>query len=142
MAPWVGSAVSFSHAGRDAVNAGATGAEVGESRTPAQEVRHAAVPRDRRRGDLSPADGVGAAMALGRRRRGGEAARTPRAPRAVRGLGRGRKTRRVISKGGAGPARRINETLADWLGVRISPMFGRWGYFVGPRLFACFPIKE
>jgi len=21
-------------------------------------------------------------------------------------------------------------------------MFGRWGYFVGPRLFACFPLRE
>jgi hypothetical protein len=26
-------------------------------------------------------------------------------------------------------------------GVQITPMFGRWGYFVGPTLFACFPLK-
>jgi hypothetical protein len=78
-------------------------------------------------------------MAL--RRRGG-AGEGKRAPRAVRGLGRGRKTRRVIAAGGAGPARRINETLADWPEVRISPMFGRWGYFVGPRLFGCLPLRE
>jgi predicted DNA-binding protein (MmcQ/YjbR family) len=26
--------------------------------------------------------------------------------------------------------------------VKITPMFGRWGYFVGPRLFACFPVRE
>jgi hypothetical protein len=25
--------------------------------------------------------------------------------------------------------------------VKITPMFGRWGYFVGPRLFACFPLR-
>jgi len=26
--------------------------------------------------------------------------------------------------------------------VRITPMFGRWGYFVGEQLFACFPLRE
>jgi len=31
--------------------------------------------------------------------------------------------------------------LGSWPGVRITPMFGRWGYFVGPRLFACFPLR-
>ena len=25
--------------------------------------------------------------------------------------------------------------------MRITPMFGRWGYFVGKRLFACFPLR-
>ena len=31
--------------------------------------------------------------------------------------------------------------LGAWSGVRISPMFGRWGYFVGEHLFACFPLR-
>jgi Family of unknown function (DUF5519) len=62
--------------------------------------------------------------------------------RRFRGLGRGRKTRRALERGGAGPARRLNRTLGDWDGVRITPMFGRWGYFVGDRLFACFPLRE
>ena len=31
--------------------------------------------------------------------------------------------------------------LGSWPRVRITPMFGRWGYFVGPRLFACFPLR-
>ena len=57
-------------------------------------------------------------------------------------MGRGRKTRRELERGGTGPAHRLNETLGDWPGVRITPMFGRWGYFVGPRLFACFPLRE
>jgi hypothetical protein len=26
--------------------------------------------------------------------------------------------------------------------VKITPMFGRWSYFVGPRLFGCFPLRE
>src|SRR4029077_11619675 len=29
----------------------------------------------------------------------------------------------------------------NWPRVKITPMFGRWGYFVGPRLFACFPLR-
>lgn len=62
--------------------------------------------------------------------------------RAVRGLGRGRKTRRTLAMGGVGTAGHLNEVLGRWPGVRISPMFGRWGYFVGPRLFACFPLAE
>jgi hypothetical protein len=64
--------------------------------------------------------------------------------RPFRGLGsaRGRKTRRVLDRGGAGPARPLNETLGSWAGVRITPMFGRWGYFTGERLFACFPLRE
>ena len=62
--------------------------------------------------------------------------------RRVRGLGKGRKTRRALERGGAGPARRLNRTLGEWPGVRITPMFGRWGYFAGARLFACFPLRD
>jgi hypothetical protein len=29
-----------------------------------------------------------------------------------------------------------------WSGVRITPMFGRWGYFRNEVLFACFPLRE
>jgi hypothetical protein len=61
--------------------------------------------------------------------------------RRFRGLGKGRKTRRALERGGAGPAPRLNRTLGEWPGVRITPMFGRWGYFVGERLFACFPLR-
>jgi hypothetical protein len=57
-------------------------------------------------------------------------------------MGKGRKTRRALERGGAGPAKRLNEALAGWSGVRITPMFGRWGYFVGETLFACFPVRE
>jgi hypothetical protein len=59
----------------------------------------------------------------------------------VRGLG-GRKTRRALERGGTGPARALNATLGGWNGVRITPMFGRWGYFAGDRLFACFPVRD
>jgi hypothetical protein len=62
--------------------------------------------------------------------------------RRFRGMGRGRKTRRALERGGTGPAQRLNETLGGWSGVRITPMFGRWGYFVGETLFACFPLRE
>jgi len=65
-------------------------------------------------------------------------ARTPR----VRSLGHGRKLRRSLSRGGTGPARGLNTALGGWDGVRITPMFGRWGYFVGERLFACFPLRD
>ena len=64
--------------------------------------------------------------------------RTPR----VRSLGHGRKLRRSLARGGTGPARALNTTLGGWDGVRITPMFGRWGYFVGERLFACFPLRD
>lgn len=64
------------------------------------------------------------------------------ASRRFRGMGRGRKARRTLARGGTGPAHRLNETLGGWPGVRITPMFGRWGYFVGARLFACFPLRE
>ena len=61
--------------------------------------------------------------------------------RRVRGLGAGRKTRRSLERGGTGPAGALNEAVGRWPGVKITPMFGRWGYFVGPRLFACFPLR-
>lgn len=57
-------------------------------------------------------------------------------------MGRGRRTRRTLERGGEGAARRLNEAVGGWSGVRITPMFGRWGYFIGPRLFACFPLRE
>ena len=57
-------------------------------------------------------------------------------------MGKGRKTRRALERGGTGPAQRLNETLARWSSVRITPMFGRWGYFVGETLFGCFPLRE
>ena len=62
--------------------------------------------------------------------------------RRFRGIGHGRKTRRVLDRGGTGPARALNAALGTWDGVRITPMFGRWGYFVGARLFACFPLRD
>lgn len=62
--------------------------------------------------------------------------------RRFRGMGRGRKTRRALARGGAGPAQRLNRALGEWPGVRITPMFGRWGYFAGARLFACFPLRD
>jgi hypothetical protein len=62
--------------------------------------------------------------------------------RRFRGLGKGRKTRRALERGGTGPARALNAVLGGWDGVRITPMFGRWGYFRGESLFACFPLRE
>ncbi len=62
-------------------------------------------------------------------------------PMRFRGMGHGRKTRRTLERGGTGPAHELNRVLGGWSGVRITPMFGRWGYFVGPTLFACFPLK-
>ena len=63
----------------------------------------------------------------------------PRRP--FRGLGSARKTRRTLERGGIGPAAELNHTLGNWPRVKITPMFGRWGYFVGSRLFACFPLR-
>ena len=60
----------------------------------------------------------------------------------VRGMGSGRTTRRALERGGTGPARALNVALGGWDGVRITPMFGRWGYFVGEHLFACFPLRD
>ena len=62
--------------------------------------------------------------------------------RRFRGMGHGRKTRRTLARGGTGPAQRLNEALGRWPDVRITPMFGRWGYFIGADLFACFPLRE
>src|SRR2546428_8825815 len=62
--------------------------------------------------------------------------------RRIRGVGGGRKTRRPLERGGTGAAHRLNTALGGWPGVRITPMFGRWGYFVGETLFACFPVRE
>ncbi len=61
--------------------------------------------------------------------------------RRFRGAG-GRRTRRTLARGGTGPAQRLNDELGAWPGVKITPMFGRWGYFVGRRLFACFPLRD
>lgn len=61
--------------------------------------------------------------------------------RRFRGGGRGRKIRRELERGGTGLAQRLNEAVGEWSGVRISPMFGRWGYFVGDVLFGCFPLR-
>ena len=64
------------------------------------------------------------------------------APRRFRGLGHGRKVRRTLRQGGVGAGARLNEAVGRWDGVRITPMFGRWGYFSGEQLFACFPLRE
>jgi hypothetical protein len=64
----------------------------------------------------------------------------PRRP--FRGLGSARKTRRTLERGGTGAAAELNQTLGNWPRVKITPMFGRWGYFVGETLFACFPVRE
>src|SRR5438876_8979075 len=63
-------------------------------------------------------------------------------PRRFRGLGKGREERGALEHGGLEPAARRNRTLGAWDGVRITPLFGRWGYFVGARLFACFPLAR
>ena len=62
--------------------------------------------------------------------------------RRVRGLGAGRATRRALARGGTGPARALNTALGGLEGVRITPMFGRWGYFAGDQLFGCFPLRD
>jgi len=59
----------------------------------------------------------------------------------VRGMGAGRKTRRSLTQGGTGVAGELNAAVGKWPRVKITPMFGRWGYFVGPQLFACFPLR-
>ena len=35
----------------------------------------------------------------------------------------------------------LNGIVGDWTDVLITPMFGRWGYFVESRLFGCYPIR-
>ena len=64
------------------------------------------------------------------------------APRRFRGMGHGRKLRRTLEKGGTGASGRLNTAISGWTGVKITPMFGRWGYFLGEQLFACFPLRE
>jgi hypothetical protein len=56
-------------------------------------------------------------------------------------MGAGRRTRRSLDRGGTGVAGELNEAVGQWPRVKITPMFGRWGYFVGPRLFGCFPLR-
>lgn len=46
-----------------------------------------------------------------------------------------------MRQGGQGVSAELNGVLSGWLGVRITPMFGRFGYFVGEQLFACYPIR-
>ncbi len=64
------------------------------------------------------------------------------APRRFRGMGHGRKLRRTLERGGVGTSGRLNEQLGRWDGVRITPMFGRWGYFAGDQLFATLPLRD
>lgn len=52
-----------------------------------------------------------------------------------------RTRRRVLRRGGEGVAGALNDALRGWSGVRIAPMFGRWGYFVADQLFACYPLR-
>jgi predicted DNA-binding protein (MmcQ/YjbR family) len=63
-------------------------------------------------------------------------------PRRLRGTASGRRTRRSLARGGTGAAAELNQALGAWPRVKITPMFGRWGYFVGSQLFACFPLRE
>src|SRR5436190_1735920 len=42
-------------------------------------------------------------------------------PRRFRGLGKGRKTRRTLERGGIGAAAQLNRALGAWDGVRITP---------------------
>src|SRR5258705_13597598 len=60
--------------------------------------------------------------------------------RRFRGIGHGRKTRRGLDRGGTRPAPALNAALGTWGGVPITPMFGPWGYFVGPPPLARFPL--
>jgi hypothetical protein len=46
-----------------------------------------------------------------------------------------------MRRGGEGLASALNDAVAAWTGVRVTPMFGRWGYFVGPDMFGCYPIR-
>jgi len=46
-----------------------------------------------------------------------------------------------MSRGGEGVAADLNRVVGGWFGARITPMFGRFGYFVGEQLFACYPIR-
>ncbi len=57
-----------------------------------------------------------------------------------RGIGRGRRARRALRQGGEGVAGELNRIVSGWEQVRITPMFGRFGYFVGDEMFGCCPI--
>jgi hypothetical protein len=46
-----------------------------------------------------------------------------------------------MGRGGEGVAAELNRVVGSWLGVRVTPMFGRFGYFVGEHLFGCYPIR-
>ncbi len=46
-----------------------------------------------------------------------------------------------MGRGGEGVAGELNRVVGGWLGVRVTPMFGRFGYFVDERLFGCYPIR-
>ncbi|MFQ5899779.1 MAG: luciferase family protein [Candidatus Methylomirabilia bacterium] len=59
----------------------------------------------------------------------------------ARGSGKGRKAKRTVSAGAESVARHLNTAVAAWPKVRITRMFGRWGYFVGDQLFGCFPLR-
>jgi hypothetical protein len=67
--------------------------------------------------------------------------RRPGPPPGPRGTGRARRDRRVMRQGGEGVSAELNRVVSGWLGVRITPMFGRFGYFVDEQLFACYPIR-
>jgi Luciferase len=62
-------------------------------------------------------------------------------PAVPRGTGRSRRDRRVLRRGGEGIAAILNRAVGEWEGARVTPMFGRWGYFVGDRLFGCYPLR-
>ncbi len=68
--------------------------------------------------------------------------RRPGPPPGPRGTGRARRDRRVMRQGGEGVSGELNRVLSGWFGVRITPMFGRFGYFVGEQMFACYPIRS
>lgn len=59
----------------------------------------------------------------------------------LRAAGKGRRVRRALASGGSRVAQDLNKAVSAWPGVKITPMFGRWGYFVGNQLFACFPLR-
>ena len=68
-------------------------------------------------------------------------ARSPDRAPTPRGSGRPRRDRRTIRRGGEGAAAVLDQIVGEWADVRITPMFGRWGYFVGDQLFGCYPIR-
>jgi len=62
--------------------------------------------------------------------------------RRFRGIGKGRKTRRALRARRHRAGAATDETLARWPRVRITPMFGRWGYFVGETLLRASRCRE